>query len=225
MARRLKDRPLTEGEKAFQWFSTLGAQHKYFQTPFLANGTIVALLGRIARRSPKEARWLKREIKLLVAAEWNINPSPEEAEEFRKNPTQVLSTGLAALPSRVILDKICKARLLSIVSDKVPREDHDRFTIADQRKWLTRYLYEQPIKPSASPRQYKTWLIKHWQALYKGLKDFDCLCEYRSSLDGIAESDLRDCRGPAILIEILLAELHRSTPSAMRKVLSHSTRK
>ena len=215
MARQLKKRPWSEGENAYQWFQNLVAKDKTFQTAFLSNIVIAALLGRIGAKKPKEARFLKQTLALLAAAERITPPAPQAVADL---------AGGTPTPTMKILNELCMGLLETIRWGSVPRAAHDLRTVSDQRKRLLEYFEGHEVQPSLTARQYKTWLMAHGNSLYEPLTSFDCLCRYCPSLDGITEDDLWDCRGPGTLIEIVLAKLHRSTRSYMRKLLKRSAK-
>lgn len=216
MANRLKKRPMGEADEALHWFEGLVATNKNFETRSLCNQVIFALLSRIKLRSHKEARFLRRRIHLLAALERCVMPSAESVEEL------VTGKELTPTPTALNLSQLAEDLLRAIVHGKVPRSHHDRHTLSDQRNWLTKYFGDHPVAPSLSSRRYHTWLKEHAKPLHEGLSRFYCLCEYRTSFDDITENKLWDCHGPGNLLELLLAELHRSTPSAVHKALKPS---
>lgn len=216
MGRRLRQRPWTEGEHAYKQALDLSRQiGRLPETASLCRLVIAALLGRTSKKNPKEARYLKQSIALLAGVEKTIPTlSQEQLEEYATDP-----------PSFALrFESIFRQLLLNIINSKVPRNDHDVYTLSDQRKSLNEYMAQHPVKSSASFQDYKRWLAFHSQMLYDQLGFFPCLCEYRESFKLITtnEKDLFDCHGPADLTFIILAELHQTTPSAIRKILSHS---
>jgi hypothetical protein len=185
------------------------------ETAFLCRLLIAALLGRIGKRNPKEARFLRQMIALLAGAERQMPAlSDKQREEFAADPPGFALT----------FESIYRQLLLDVITSKVPRKDHDVYTLSDQRKALNEYMNHHPIKPSASFQDYKRWLAFHSPKLYDHLSFFPCLCEYRESINQITsnEQDLFNCHGLADLTYIILAELHQTTASAIRKALSHS---
>lgn len=216
MARQLKKRSLSEGDKAFQWFQGLGAKTKWFQTPSLANIVIASLLHRIGSKNPKERRFLKRTISLLIAAEQIANPSPQAIAEIKAGKP------VTPTPTMLRQEELIRGLMRSICKGSVPRLDHDRHTLRDQRISLGKYFDDHPVAPSLSARKYNNWLKEHAQRLYDILSEHPCLCEYRTSFGDITEDTLWNCHGPGDLILILLAVLHRSTPQGVRQALKRS---
>jgi len=213
MAKHLKKRPVSEAEEGLHWFEKLGADKRAFSNTFLANVVIEALILRIKRQRPKEARFLRRLIYHLRAGDECFVISSENLEEFKRTGS------LPMKPTHQKLTELLLDRLRTMVHGKVPRDDHDRYTIHDQRNRINKYFEDHPVAPSLSAREYKTWLMKHGEKLREILGEYPCLCEYRSSFEGINEVSLLACRGPGELTGIILAELHESTPEAMRKAL------
>lgn len=216
MGRRIKQRPWTEDEKAYKQVLELSSQiGRLPETGFLCRLLIAALLGRFSKKNPKEARYLRRSIALLAGAEKQIPTlSEKQLEEYAADPPSFALT----------FESLYRQLLLNVITGKVPRVDHDVYTLSDQRKSLNEYMAKNPVKSSASFQDYKRWLSFHSQTLYDQLSFFPCLCEYRESFNLITtnEKDLFNCHGPADLTCIILAELHRTTSSAIRKILSHS---
>jgi hypothetical protein len=160
------------------------------------------LLRRIANNSKKEARYLRSVIDEMVRAERLYFTAEEEADEER-----------------------WLIKFFQLADDlkngPVPEIDHYSNILLDQRKWLNAYYTEYQLKTSLPPRQYIAWISKHSKKLHEGLRGLSCLCEYRKSFDKITEEDLYNCHGLADLTNILLAELHRSSPSSVARYLSH----
>lgn len=223
MARRLKQRPTSEADQVFHGFVGLTADKMVLESPRLCNLVIAALLSRTNKKCPKEARYLHRQVRLLASLEKLLPPSCEWAYVFNANQEPIPTA------TAVQAEQLAKGLLRSIVFDKVPRADHDKYTLLDQRKGLIKYFEDNPVSSSLSPRQYKTWLMKHGQHIHTRLSVWPCLCEYRASFDDITEHTLRNCRGaaqgcrgPGDLVSVILAELHRMTPQAVSKILKLS---
>src|SRR5262245_13510108 len=87
MARQLKPRPQSEYDKVCQRIMNLG-KGRQFETSFLANQVIAALLSRIRRSDPKEAQFLIRNISLLSTLERTAQSSRQEIADFLDGKVQ-----------------------------------------------------------------------------------------------------------------------------------------
>ncbi|GKS58533.1 hypothetical protein YTPLAS18_20600 [Nitrospira sp.] len=176
-----------------------------------------ALLRRIANRNPKEALFLRGHIRSIASVEKEfVLPSDERERLISIVGREMVQIGDDLYESYMteILPVLCSA--------PVPKGAHGSDTLVFQRTWLTSFLQSHPVSGRARYNEYYAWLKRHRKTIHRTLSAIPCFCAYRNSLDGITDDDLLERTGPAQLIDIILAELHRSTPAAIRKVLSHS---
>jgi hypothetical protein len=212
MGRRLRNRPRTDEERAWHQIESFSAEGSAFPSkPIILRWVILALLGRIAGKNIKEARFLFKHISFLSGYEHLLCQVLMDRE-----PSEVPAS----------YNQIFNVLIKTIATCKVPQVDHDWHTLSDQRKILIELYQEYPIGKSHSGRQYQNWLAKHSEEAYSRLSACRCLCQYRKSFAEIEREELLDrkCRGAAEFTYLLLAHMHQTTPSAIRKKLSHAIR-
>jgi hypothetical protein len=236
MARPLIDRPWTEEEQAWNWAHSLADQRPLFDGLMLSNLVITALVTWIRRKNPKAARLLMQKIRTVTAMERCLQVDAQLAPSLSLPPVppsgltidvdELLRRGVygeSLAPSERSMVNELMVLLQGIAKANVPKARHDWREIFAQRKWLTGYIKAHSIRSLCTPHECKVWITEHAEALYQGLVQFDCLCEYRASVDRITTKALTNCTGAPDLICILIAHLHdKLKPSVVRKHLSHS---
>lgn len=216
MARPLKNRPFGEIESNILKRLSVVFQDPLPWDPKILRDIVKALLARIGERSPMEQRYLESHIRGIASIEREYTATPNmlrRASERRRGELAVLS--------EEILGSFYPDALTILRVSPTPRYGHAPDTLEFQQAWLTTYLRKYPLSSPPKYDEVAKWLSKNGVSTFENLVAIPCICSYRSSLDDITEKQMTDCRGPAQLIDLLLAEIHSSSPSAIRKILSH----
>lgn len=223
MARPLKIRRVGEIEKGTWQTFAEATRDPLPHDPARLRNIVSALLIRFENRySNKESVFLRSHIQRLAGVErrFPIYSEKDSASTSAQRRTLIeeanrIATKLYQSAEKDVLD--------ILRNGDVPRSPHADDTIIFQRDLLTEFLKLNPYPKirTTRDRAVKAWLRKNASPIWTVLNKLPCFCTYRGTYEGLQELDLESCMGPANLIHLLLAELHCSTASAIRKVLSH----
>jgi hypothetical protein len=222
VARPLDKRPVGETEKNTWTTFARVARDPLPHDPERLRRIVEALLSRFERRNPREARSLLSHIHWLAGTERRFPLHSAEEHATASAPRQRLLKKADRLAKELL--QSADEEVLDILRHAgVPRSNHAADTLRFQRDLLSEFLRIQPYPMIRTTRDeaLKGWMRKNASRIWEVLSKLPCYCTYRESYHGLLEGDLSNCLGPAPLIELILAELHRSTRSAIRKVLSH----
>lgn len=209
MARPLKAR-MGEAQHFAMAEYIRSAKAPYPSEPRLLQAIVRALLFRLKLHDPTDARFRSVLIRTFAIFERHKENPPVMRDGTRgPNTPKHIAEAYTGLYRRLLMSSMPR------------RQPHLRETLLLQRDWLTQYLQKVRNWDDISYRRLRVWLRKNGSAVYRVASSVPCICAYRDSLDGLTDDDLVKVRGASELIVLLLAELHTSTPAAIRKILSH----
>jgi hypothetical protein len=114
---------------------------------------------------------------------------------------------------------IMRIALAELREGERDRYSHITTILQIQQSFLVSLMEVSPLPATLMGRE--KWLQRHIEDICTVLSPFKCYCSYPQSLNGIRVDDYQWSRTPGDFICLLLAELHRTTPAQIRKLLSH----
>jgi hypothetical protein len=120
-------------------------------------------------------------------------------------------------------DQLIRNLVKALAFTKVSRSNHWGGTIKAQRDVLAAYLTVAPFPLNVrNDALRELWFKEHGPPLVKSLTLYPCLCPYTASLEEAPLQAIKKCESHAVLIRLLLAHLHNTTPENIRKLLKPS---
>ena len=224
MARPLDKRPVGETEKDTWTTFARVAPDPLPHDPERLRRIVRALLGRFESKvSKEEALYLQSHIHRLAGTEDRF-PIHSAEEYATASPQRQRLLKKADRLTKQLLQSADEEVLDILRHSRSPRSNHAADTLRFQRDLLTEFMKVQPYPVIRTTRDnaLRGWMQNSASRIWDVLSKLPCYCTYRESFHGLLEGDLNNCRGPAPLIDVILAELHNSTRAAIRKILSHS---
>lgn len=209
MPRKPKGAMALDGQTLRSWFHA--TEDPIPTTPEFLQSIVRALVLRIERQNPKDAILLKYHLQQIILLEERTAPIAGLLDLHHD--------GIQAIREDTL--KELDRHLLGLVSAKARRPHHFIPVLQLQHTVLVNFLeeYKCPVVPISTQER---WIADHWEKLWTVLTHFKCYCRYRAPLEKLNMEDREWTRTAGNLASLILAHIHRATPTTINKLLSHS---
>lgn len=200
VGRPIKANPITKRQETLYAFLSEAPSIPTHSQPEI----IEALIKRIERRSPSQARYLRYLLRALA-----IMDGLEKLKALH-------SKGY----DRLFRNQGIDSRLMSefLIGSSVPKKQHIAYVIHLQRDLLAYLLKEENLFAARTGVTQKRWLEEYGEHIFHVLKTIPCMCAYADVVGGHVIS-ISMPLSPNELICRILADLHRSTPKGIKQYL------